>query len=76
MSEFEVTVRGPNGYLEKGRYMTRQRDAESASAVIYNRVKDDGYTLLWNTDDFYTACTAVFKESVMSFSVEPITREE
>lgn len=76
MSEFKVTVRGPNGYLERGRYMTRQRDAESASEVIYNRLKDDGYIRLWNTGDFYTACTVVFKEAVISFSVEPITKEE
>lgn len=74
MYEFEVIVRGPNGYVEAGRYKTAFIvDAFDVSKRLVNDLADEGYIRLSHTDDSYTV---IFKESVMSFSVKPIEEEE
>lgn len=74
MNEFEVVVRGPNGYIEFGRYRSSLiDDAIDASERLIKNLADDGYIWLYNGSD---GCTVVYKESVTSFSVKPVEEEK
>lgn len=73
MPKFDAIVRGPKGYFESGQYETAfRKSAYDASTDILNDLQDKGYVRLSHPDG---SCSVIFKESVMSFSVNHAKEE-
>ena len=70
MYEYEVIVRGPNSYSERGRVQSAYiTDTFEAANCIAARLKEDGYIQLQNSND---GCLVILKESIMGFTVNPV----
>lgn len=74
MPKFDVIIHGSKGYFESGQYETAfRKDAYDASKDILDDLQDKGYVRLSHLDG---SCSVIFKEAVMSFSVNPVKEED
>lgn len=74
MPKFDVIIHGAKGYFESGQYETAfQKDAYDASKDILDDLQDKGYIRLSHLDG---SCSVIFKEAVMSFSVNTVKGEK
>lgn len=74
MPKFDVIIRGAKGYFETGQYETAfRKGAYYASKDILDDLQDKGYIRLSHPDGSWSV---IFKEAVMSFSVNTIKEEE
>lgn len=74
MAKFNVTLRGPEGFLDFGQYETYlHENAYDVTNAIMDTLRDDGYIRLSRANRTYSV---TFKEVILSFSVRPVKEEE